>query len=240
MGIAAGSAGQPADVWRPESPGIFLPPANRGAAVAHAILAAEDAERRVATTEAARWYARVIEHVDGEEKVIQLRNAARCFHEADYPADAAECYQQLAKLVGSEERIECQLLATSLFIRSGRFEMVRDQLQELTRALRLPEPKPPLWSRIALAANGMRLALQAKLASRANNESMGVLIQRVQEDRYQQQRLKLCISLARPLSMFDNLYAAELNVAGAMLALKHGDEVAQNSLAGWGVCVWLL
>ncbi len=207
--------------------GHFFAAGEPGRAVAHAILAAEDAERRAATTEAARWYVRVIEHLEGKEKVIQVRNAARCFHEADYPADAAECYQQLAGLVGSEERIECQLLATSLFIRSGRFAMVRDQLHELARTLHLPRPKPPLWSRVALTANGMRLALQAKLASGANNETRGVLIKRVQEDRYQQQRLRLCISLARPLSMFDNLYAAELNVAGAMLALKHGDEVAR-------------
>ncbi len=153
--------------------GHFFAAGEPGRAVAHAILAAEDAERLVAKTEAARWYVRVIEHVDGEEKVIQLRNAARCYHEADYPAEAAECYQQLAKLVGDEERIECQLLATFLFIRSGRFAMVRDQLQELTRALRLPRPKPPLWSRIALTANSVRLALHAKLASRTEDPSPG-------------------------------------------------------------------
>ena len=102
--------------------GHFFAASEPGRAVAHAILAAEDAERRAAISEAARWYARVVDHVEGVEKTQALRNAARCYHKADFPLEAAEHYRQLAELVGEEERIEYQLLGVTLLIRSGRYE----------------------------------------------------------------------------------------------------------------------
>ena len=176
-------------------------------------------------TEAARWYARVIEHVEGKEKITQLRNAARCFQEADFPADAAKLYQELARLVDGDERIECQLLATALYTRSGRFAMVRDQLQVLAKTLRLPRPKPPWLSRIAVTLSGLRLALREKWSGDADLAAERRLIDRVREDRYQSHRLRLCVSLARPMSMFDNLYATELNIAGAVLSLQYGDQL---------------
>jgi serine/threonine protein kinase len=214
-----------------------------GRAVAHAILAAEDAERLVAKTEAAKWYARVIEHVEGKEKVNQLRNAARSYYEADFPVEAADYYQQLARLVDDQERIECQLLAITLLIRSGRFALVRDQLRDLAQTLRLPKPKSPLRSRLSLLVRSCFRSLPGKrplLRRPATDEraitapslsSQEAPAGQAQRSRLQQQRLRLCLSLVRPMSMFDNLYAVELNLAGAMLARAHGDAVQRTYLA---------
>ena len=206
-----------------------------GRAVAHAILAAEDAERRVAITEAARWYARVIDHVDGQEKIDQLRNASRCYQEADFPVEAAELYQRLAQLVDEEERIECQLLATTLLIRSGRCSLVRQQLHDLATVLDLPKPKAAWQSQLSLIWNGLRLAGGGRkaLVSRltddhtdipdASSESGTPPKDSQLRQRRQQQRLRLCLSLVRPMSMFDGLYAAELSTAASLLALRHGN-----------------
>ncbi len=221
--------------------GHFFAAQEPGRAVAHAILAAEDAERRVATTEAARWYARAVDHVEGQEKINQLRNASRCYTEADFPVEAAEYYQRLAKLVDGQERIECQLLATTLLIRSGRFSQVRDHLQELARTLGLPKPKPSLTSQLSLVAGGMRLLMHGKhsLVSRIDGvdpaevqaDANGQRVVDAKRDQRQIQRLKLCLALARPMSMFDCLYAAELNVTGSLLSLKHGDAVQRAHVA---------
>lgn len=210
--------------------GHFFAAGEPGRAVAHAILAAEDAERLVAKTEAAKWYSRVVDHVEGKEKINQLRNAARCYNEADFPVEAAKYYQQLARLVDDEERIECQLLAITLLIRSGRFSLVRDQLRDLAQTLRLPKPKSPALSQLSLLARSFARSVQRpRLVHREAQASSPVDPRDVptKRSRMQQQRLRLCLSLVRPMSMFDNFYAVELNMAGSMLARAHGDAVQQ-------------
>ena len=204
-----------------------------GQAVAHAVLAAEDCERMFAKTEAARWYARVVEHVDGDEKTMHLRNAARCYREADFPDLAAEYYQRLSTRVDADEQIECKMMATVLLLRSGRCAQVREMLKDLAESLRLPKPKGPWQTRLAIAARSVPLALRGrrKLLTRIATpevvdpaESAGPTdYVRAATERYHDRRTRLCLSLTRPMSVFDNLYAAELSVASAGLAMKYGD-----------------
>ncbi len=213
-----------------------------GRAIAHAILAAEDAERRVAKAEAGRWYARVTYHVSGEEKIRQLRNAARCFHQADFPMQAAKYYRQLSLLVDGEERIECMLMATSLSIRSGRLEQVRPQLHELASLLGMPKPKAS-WKRpFSMASFALRLNLHRLIKTRRNaglSDELSADSRSVHpsvstsantnhdgdslERRRARQAFQLCRSLVLPLSLFDYQYAVELNAAGAWLAERYGD-----------------
>ena len=222
--------------------GHFFAAGEPGRAISHAILAAEDSERLVAMTEAGRWYGRVIDHVEGQEKISQLRNAARCYREADFPLQAAEYYQQLAKLVGPQERVECQLTAATLLLRSGRFGHVREQLQELTQTLGLPRPKSAELGRLMVVLNGIRHAVFGKkpmvTIATADPSAMDgddeTLIEDPQAEPgkwVQQQRLRLCLSLVRPMSIFDNLYSAELNLAACRLAMKHGTLIQRVHVA---------
>jgi hypothetical protein len=199
--------------------GHYFAAGEPGRAVSFAVLAAEDAERLLAKTEAARWHARVIDHVDGAEKVARIRHAARCFQEADHPLAASQYYQRLAKCVEEDERIQCQMLAASMAIRGGDFCGLREQLGELATTLRLPRPKPASLSQLVLAARSVRSLLSTKLSpatladSAAGERTIG---------RRDQQALRLCISLIRPVSMFDGLYAAELSMTAEALAEKFG------------------
>ncbi|MEE2937725.1 MAG: AAA family ATPase [Planctomycetota bacterium] len=102
-----------------------------GRAVVYAIQAAEDADRRGAKAEAGRWYGRVTEHVTGDEKICQLRNAARCFLDADQPMQAADYYYELSQFVDGIEQVECLLMATSASMRCGLIQQFRLYLREL-------------------------------------------------------------------------------------------------------------
>ncbi|MGI9470610.1 MAG: serine/threonine-protein kinase PknK [Rubripirellula sp.] len=222
--------------------GHFFAAREPGRAVSHAILAAEDSERLVAMTEAGRWYGRVIDYVEGQEKITQLRNASRCYREADFPVQAAEYYQQLAKLVDPQESVECQLTAATLLLRSGRFTHVRDQLQELAQTLGLPRPKSAEMGRLMVVLNGIRHSLFGKkpmvtiAAAQKEAEARGDKddFSEVEPETgtwVEQQRLRLCLSLVRPMSIFDNLYSAELNLAGCRLAMKQGTLVQRVHVA---------
>ena len=220
----------------------FFAAGEPGRAISHAILAAEDSERLVAMTEAGRWYARVIDHVEGQEKILQLQNAARCYLAADYPVQAAEYYQQLATLVDGRERVECQLTATTLLLRSGRFTHVRDQLIELTQTLGLPCLNSPELGRVTGWLQGIRLSLFGKkpmemlsAASFASQKDGAQNLCATSESDpgtwEQQQRLRLCLSLIRPMSIFDHLDAVKLNFAGGRLAIKYGTLVQRVHIA---------
>ncbi len=207
--------------------GHFIAAGEPWRAVSYAILAAEDAERLVAMTEAARWHAMVIDHVDGKEKVARMRHAARCFYEADHPIEAAEYYQRLSEHVDLDEKIECQLKVATLSIRSGHFAEVRQQLQSLAKTLGLPRPKPSLFSLAVLNARSIQTAAKSLLggkqvldAKRACQDS-----QAPAATARNKQRLELCLSLARPMSMFDSTYSEELNLAALSLAAMCGTPV---------------
>ncbi|QDT06082.1 Serine/threonine-protein kinase PknA [Rubripirellula lacrimiformis] len=131
-----------------------------GRAISHAILAAEDAERRIAKSEAARWHSLVIDHVTGNEKTHHIRQAARCYHEADILGEAARYYQLLADFVEPHEQFECRLAATTLLVRCGRFARVREQLGELAVTLGLPRPKSAWRAKLSLIYQMMRAKMQ--------------------------------------------------------------------------------
>ncbi len=199
--------------------GHFFAAGEPGRAVSFAVLAAEDAERLMAKTEAARWHARVIDHVEGAEKVARIRHAARCFGEADHPLEASEYYRRLAQYVDADEQIQCRMMAASMAIRGGHFAGLRELLSELAGALRLPKPKRAILSQTRLVFERLWSVLSKKelLATLQGGDTEGRPV--AERDR---QALQLCISLIRPMSMFDSTYAAELSVAGQTLAARFG------------------
>tara|TARA_R110002049_G_scaffold46487_1_gene135089 strand:+ start:9500 stop:13288 length:3789 start_codon:yes stop_codon:yes gene_type:complete len=202
-------------------------------AISSAVLAAKQSEKIYAYRDAGKWYARIAPLVSGTERIQCLRDASRCFEEADLPVDAAQHYNELAKYVDAEERIRCQVAAVRLLIRSGRFAEVRIQLRDLTRELGLPRPKGKWHGRLSIAWQLANLELQHRRrrktmikAARGNKtpspkSSTG-------RDR---ERMNLCLAMARPLSMFDNLHASELNLYAARLAQADDDVKTQLYIA---------
>ncbi|TWT79812.1 Serine/threonine-protein kinase PrkC [Planctomycetes bacterium CA13] len=209
--------------------GHFFAAEEPSRAVSYAIMAAEDAERYVAKTEAARWHARVIPFLSGEERIERIRQAAMTFAEADRPTEAAEYYQMLASEVDADESIEHQLVATALLIRSGRFPAAQDQLRSLARLVGAPLSKPDWLGKLNLLRLWIQLSVCKTLRRKQTKAKAGSLRER--------QRLQLCLAIARPLSAFDNLYAAELNSRGAIDALRYGTE-SQRILAEIGETVF--
>ena len=202
-----------------------------GRAVSYAVLAAEDAERRIALSEAARWHAMVIEHTHGKEKVDRIRHAARCYRMADHPHEASQYYQLLAQHVEANERIECQIQSIILAIRSGKFTEIREQLIELSQVLGIPQPRSSFWGRLSLfLRTGQSWAYSALNPRRLRDQN------RTSEKRDQvandldQQRLELFHRITGPISMIDNIYCAELSLFRHRLAMKCGT-VAQQSMA---------
>ena len=218
-------------------------------AVSYAMLAAEEAEQVLAKTDAARWHARVIPYVNGREKVSHIRQAARCFAEADRPADAAHYFRMLSQYVGFEEQIHCQRMAVTLLIRSGEYDQVRFQMHGLAEMLGLPRPSSVLWSRLSLAIGGCWDAVTKREAIslealKSNAEASGgagaspddraapvpsssVPAPTSGKEARNRRRLDLCLSLIRPLSMFDNLYSAQLSRLSAHLVANHGNHSEQ-------------
>ena len=198
-------------------------------AISSAILAAKQSEKLYAHRDAAGWYERVLPFVSGTERVQLLRDAARCYETSDLPVQAAKHYQELSKHVDGDEQNECRLTAVKLLIRSGRFAMVRQQLRDLTDDLDLPIPKSPRLGNAAILWQVIRLHLEKKRLRRRTlrnaraKRSLAVKPASIRD----QQRLSLCLALARPLSMFDNHHASELNLTAARLALNSDDIKSQ-------------
>jgi serine/threonine protein kinase len=222
-----------------------------GRAVSHAILAAEDAERIFAHSEAARWHARVVDHLSGEERLHHIRQAARCYRDADLPVDAARYYLLLAELCDGDQRFECELSAAVLMLRCGQYEIVRDRLAHFATELGLPRPKSPMWARLNLmfqlarARRGrnelMRSLLSLDDANADDANADGVNANGVQADaaagsaidvdRVLNQRFDLCLAVIRPMSMYDNLYAGELSMAASKLARRTGTPSQRINIA---------
>ncbi|TWU45773.1 Serine/threonine-protein kinase PrkC [Novipirellula aureliae] len=199
-------------------------------AVPYAIKAAAIAERYVAQTEAARWYARVIPFMSGPERLEKIRQAAIKFAEADRPAEAAHYFQILASEVEIDESVEHKIAATTLLMRSGHFDVARDQLGGLCRLLGLPVSKPDWLSKLRLLA----VASSYKFEKTIQKYSIAL---RVGEDTRAHKRIDFCLEVARALSMFDNLHAAELNLAGTIYASRYGSE-SQKIMAEAGEAVF--
>lgn len=210
--------------------------ANRSHQAVHfAITAAENAEKIFAPTEAARWYERAAACTGGDEQVELLRHAAARYQEADHPTGAADCYGQLAELSSGDQRDQYQQLAVTLAIRGGKFEIVREQLRELASRVGVPKPKSSLLSRISLATSIARLlwARRRTLFATDYQAFAGhfgiddrVIDQHAPDTEAgrNQKRLSICNEIARPLTLFDNLYSAELNVTASRLAKRYGNQ----------------
>ena len=207
-------------------------------AVPHAVAAAQAFERRLAMTEAGRWYARVIAHVDDLEKIVFLRKASKCYSAAALPVEASLYYQELSTLVDHEEAIECRLMATNLLLRCGKLDTITDQLHDLGEMLGVPVPKSYRVSRWVSAMRFINrrlkhawrdLIVSVKMVfghadQHPDDQPRNDLGNATKLDR---QRMQMCMSLIRPMTFFDHLYAYELCRSNLSLARRCGTRVEQ-------------
>ena len=216
-------------------------------AVHFAIKAAEVANLVMAKTAAGRWYALAAEHTEGTEKLDLTRRAADCYQEADQPTQAAVCFRQMCSdefstLVNQDQRSHYQQTAVAMDIRSGRFADAREQLQVLSKELRLPQPRSPFFSRLYLVGYIAQLLWQRRSVSSPGGAKyfqecygIGDIViaeeDLTQQDRFHRQRLNMCYQLTRPLTMFDSLIATQLNVVAAGLVKRYGTENQRTHVA---------
>ncbi|MCC9602490.1 AAA family ATPase [Stieleria sp. JC731] len=107
-----------------------------GAALPFAILAAENADRAFMKSEAGEWHEKVLKQVAGKARLKHLRDAARCFQEADLPERAAPYYEILSQTENDEdEKRRLKATATQLLVRSGRLDQARPLIQDLSAEL---------------------------------------------------------------------------------------------------------
>ena len=196
-------------------------------ALSYAILAAEDAERLYAMTEAAKWYVRVLDQVNGEERIKYLRIAARCFDEADQPVQAARLYLELAEgAVHHDEKVNCRMLATELLVRSGRINPSSGELLDLCTILKLPVPLPKSASMFTYVVDRLRLAgLKASVPAQIDDSKCPAPTPQMRR------RLEFCVALARPFSLFDAVFAARLLRTGIEQAAICGTPAEQLHFA---------
>ena len=210
-----------------------------GRAVSYAILAAEDAERRLATTEAGFWHKRVIPFVSGAERVERIRRAAQCFEDANRPHEAARLYKRLADLVDESERFECEMRVAVLLTRAGRWDEVRARLASLANDLGTPRPKSAWIARWSLRLRGLWVSAKRQELSRFGRD--GLIAATADDDRQRPpaektRRMRVCLAFDRPMSMFDNLFGAELSLIGTLDAIRFGTP-AEKGYAAIGSAV---
>ncbi|QEG39758.1 serine/threonine-protein kinase [Roseimaritima ulvae] len=184
------------------------------AATPYAIRAAEEAMQRFAFGEAARWHHRAAELLDGAEAVEHLRLAAEAFTVGGQSAQAAKTYLQLAGHPHEPYQERARGLAADSFLRAGEIHKARDATARLAKQLGLPQPKPQWLSTLWIVTNLIRMRLRG--GYRLPQPAAG------QEDGHA--RAEACFRITRALSVYDNIYAAELLTTG-LLKLKHFDAI---------------
>ncbi|WP_162006680.1 serine/threonine-protein kinase [Roseimaritima sediminicola] len=175
-------------------------------ATSYVVAAAEDAMQKYAFGEAARWHHRAAQLLSGGEAVKHLRLAAQAFSTGGQSAKAAEAYLELAAHPDEPLSDRARGMAAEFFLRAGEIHRARDATADLARRLGLPQPKPQWLSKWRIlknvmmlrASGGYRLPKPDK-ASKRNRE-----------------RARTCFRITRALTVYDNIYSAELLTTGLL------------------------
>ncbi|MCD0461282.1 protein kinase domain-containing protein [Roseiconus lacunae] len=194
-----------------------------GAALPFAILAAENADRAFMKADAAVWHERVLEQVAGKARLKHLRDAARCFEEADLPERAAPYYEILADTATDDnQRRRYKATATRLLVRSGRLDIARPLIENLSEEL-------AILPRHAIAMAKCRSDLQQlnEQLARIDVESLRRLVLAdAEHDRPDDvtTAMYFCSDATRSMVFLDFQGTIQLMAHGANLALTSGTD----------------
>ena len=186
--------------------------------------AAKECELVYAFREAAEWYLTLAELTDDESNRLRdVTNAAESYLKADELVQAAQLYQRLVDVTkDSNEAMKYRILCVQLFVRAGRYHMVRDQLNQIARELGLPGLDLSLWmvAKRSLSPSWIELFYPGD-----PSETGGVC------NEEKQRKLAFCKELYRPMALFDGHYAANLFARAAKLARQIGSVKDQIGLS---------
>ncbi|WP_158222539.1 protein kinase domain-containing protein [Rhodopirellula sp. MGV] len=192
-----------------------------GAALPFAILAAENADRAFMKAEAAEWHEKVLQQVAGEARLKHLRDAARCFEEADLPERAAPYYETLAETASDEfQKRRLKATATQLLVRSGRLDKARPLIQDLSDELNILPRRP-----ITMATCRSGLAMLTEQLAKIDFKKLQSEIltsESVQRPDDVATAMYLCSDATRSMAFLDFHGTIQLMSHGAKLAIGHG------------------
>ncbi len=226
-----------------------------GAALPFAIMAAENADRAFAKSEAGEWHEKVLRQVAGDAREKHLRDAARCFHEADLPEKAAQHYLTLSESsTDLHERLRFQTLALQLLVRSGQMDRARPLLADLAGRFDIhlapSSERPSLDDRAELSQLAARLRDLGEVnlietpppdaAPLADAEDQATPhASNDVADSTEACELHFCNEISRSMAMLDFQGTMRLVLHGARCALEHGsmnDRIHQGAMAQiWSV-----
>ncbi|MCO8120281.1 AAA family ATPase [Stieleria sp. TO1_6] len=197
-----------------------------GAALPFAIMAAENADSAFAKSEAGKWHARVLKQVTGDARDKHLRDAARCFHEADLPEQASHYYLELAELSQApQEQLRFETLALQLLVRSGQMDRARplfaelsgklgikidDSVDQLTQGNRFQLPE------LAAELGGLDFTIHNTIEQSARTPSPTS----IESDSDTPNDLIFCSEIIRPMAMLDMRSTTRLVLHGGQQALQ--------------------
>ncbi|WP_372897212.1 AAA family ATPase [Stieleria sp.] len=204
-----------------------------GRALPFAIMAAENADRAFAKSEAGEWHAKVLRQVTGDAREKHLRDAARCFHEADLPEKAAHYYLELSEgATDTHERLRFQTLALQLLLRSGQMDRARPLLADLADQFSISfAPGSGECSLSDVRAQLARLADQLSDISELELHHQDTVQSddretgdepAPQQDSVEACELHFCSEISRSMAMLDFRGTLQLVLHGANRALEHG------------------
>ena len=196
----------------------------------YALRAAAEAEGRFAYGEAGRWHERVTPLLGGMAALTHLRRAAECYEIAGRAADAARMYDTLAKEDDQAAAPHWRGLAAGNYIRGGQMRSALGTIASLAQHLQLPAPTGPSRSRLRVLKNLIWLRWRLRRGFPLVDGPPPL-------SQHFDDRLRVCLGLTRALSMYDNLYAAELMTQG-MLELVRCGSTAQRLQGGVAYAVF--
>ncbi|KAA5544293.1 AAA family ATPase [Roseiconus nitratireducens] len=214
-----------------------------GAALPFAITAAETADRAFAKAEAGYWHEKVLKQVAGDARHKHLRDAARCYHEADLPEKASEHYLLLAgETVTPAERIRFLTLAVQLLVRSGQMDRARPLIADLGQQIGVDTRFRMPW--LAIGNRNRLFQLADELCQLPDDldltDDRDANVADFDDDCSAEQalarcRLHFCTAISRPLTMLDIRCTLQLILDGGEQANRSGsiaDRAHYAAMAG--------
>lgn len=187
--------------------------------------AAEDALNLFAHGEAARWYRSVADRAEGRTRQEALRSAADAYVRGGRLTEGARTYHELATMAAEASRLPFELMELQCWFRAGRFEELKHRIPQLMSRLHLPKVKPKWLALLTIASRAAILRIRptdlANLQPHASRD----------ESRLTADRILAVLRVLRPLSFYDNCYAADLMLYIKGLARGRGRSPEQVELA---------
>lgn len=187
--------------------------------------AANDAQNLFAHGETARWHRSVADRAEGRTREEALRMAAEAYVRGGRLTEAARTYRELVMMAADASKLLYELLELQCWLRAGRFQELSERIPQLMLRLQLPQAKSKWLSRLAVARRAAALAIRRTDLTDVRPNASRVTSKRVAD------QIQAVLHVVRPLTLYDNCYAAELLLFAKNLAGQQERSAEQIELA---------